>query len=441
MLMRMIFKKIRLNVIFTQRLWQGLAGLFTLFFLTKYLSVELQGWYYSFLSLAALYTIFDLGLSTALVQISAHFFVRNQWLDKGDLMGETRNEFHGLLGQSTRLYLVLSTLFSLIFIPIGLYFFSQKLPNHVVLGFSWEWPWICLILATSLNILMLPFLALIEGSGRVHEVYLLRLLQGVIGSIGCWIALMLGGALWSLVVIPFVSVIMTITWLTFAMPRLIQYAWVRNKPRLHWAYEIWPLQWRIGISWLSGYFLTQIYTPILFHYHGASVAGQMGLSLTVANMLGLLAQSWIALRVPMMAQAVGRKDWVLFDRIFKHNFKMSIVAYVLGAVLICIAYNNMLPLTSYGNRILPFIPFVGLLFVVFINHINGALAAQLRSYKKEPLVWVSFSGAFLTVPIALFMASAYSVNGVVLAILLVQLLMSLPLSIYLWIKYNRKWRS
>jgi hypothetical protein len=52
----------------------------------------------------------------------------------------------------------------------------------------------------------------------------------------------------------------------------------------------------------------QIYTPILFHYQSANVAGQMGLSLAIANMLGLLAQSWIALRVPTMAMTVGHKD-------------------------------------------------------------------------------------------------------------------------------------
>ncbi len=438
--MRKLLSQFNLNVIFTQRLWQGLAGLFTLFFLTHSLSVELQGWYYSFLSLAALYTIFDLGLSTALVQISAHFFVRNQWLEKGDIIGETRNQFHDLLGQSTQLYLVLSTFFCLLFIPIGLYFFGQKSPQQEALVYAWQWPWVCLILATSLNILMLPFLALIEGSGRIHEVYKLRLVQSVIGSIGCWIVLMMGGALWALVAVPFISFITTIIWLITKVPKLLPHAWTRNKPRLHWANEIWPLQWRIGISWLSGYFLTQIYTPILFHYHGASVAGQMGLSLTIANMLGLLAQSWIALRVPTMAQAVGRKDWTLFDHEFKHNFKVSIIAYLLGAALICGAHYYILSYTHYGNRILPFMPFVGLLLVVFINHINGALATQLRSYKKEPLVWVSFCGAFLTVPVALFMASRYSVDGVVFAILLVQLTITLPFSVYLWIKYNREWR-
>ena len=428
-----------LNIIFTQRLWQGLAGLLTLFFLTHYLSSELQGWYYSFLSFAALYTMFDLGLSTALVQISAHYFVYNQWSDKGEVIGEKRNHFHGLLGQSSRLYLIISILFFLFLIPSGLFFFSQKPPQNIV--FTWKWPWIFLILATSLNILMLPFLSLVEGSGRIQEVYRLRLVQGLIGPITCWIVLMLGGGLWSLVAVPAVSFVATCSWLTIKMPKLFSHAWTRKKSGLHWGTEIWPLQWRIGISWMSGYFLMQIYTPILFYYQSANVAGQMGLSLAIANMLGLLAQSWIALRVPTMAMAVGHKDWALLDHTFKYSFIVSIVAYLFSAILMCSVNYYVLSYSDYGDRTLPLLPFIGLLLIVFINHINGALAAQLRSYKKEPLVWISFSSAILTVPLALLLVPRHSVEGVIAAVLLVQIMLTLPLSVYLWFKYNNKWRA
>lgn len=34
--------------------------------------------------------------------------------------------------------------------------------------------------------------------------------------------------------------------------------------RVSWKTEIWPLQWRIALSWLSGYFIFQLFTPILF---------------------------------------------------------------------------------------------------------------------------------------------------------------------------------
>ena len=202
----------------------------------------------------------------------------------------------------------------------------------------------------------------------------------------------------------------------------------------------WEWGWRIGLSWLSGYLLTQIYTPILFYYQGAELAGQMGLSLTIANMLGLLALSWITRRVPLMAQAVGRKDWGLLDTVFAKDFIVSTLAFLAGALVLCGLHYFFLEKTHYANRVLAFWPFVGLLGIVFINNITGALAAQLRSFRKEPLVWVSLIGALVSVPTAFVATTYYSVEGLVVAILAIQLLFILPVSIYLWRKCNTQWR-
>ena len=78
--------------------------------------------------------------------------------------------------------------------------------------------------------------------------------------------------------------------------------------------------------------------------------------------------------------------------------------------------------------------------IVFINNITGALAAQLRSFRKEPLVWVSLIGALVSVPTVFWATTYYSVEGLVIAILSIQLLFILPVSIYLWRKCNTQWR-
>jgi hypothetical protein len=164
---------------------------------------------------------------------------------------------------------------------------------------------------------------------------------------------------------------------------------VNTTEKFLWRKEVWPLQWRVGLSWFSGYFLMQIYTPILFHYDSAKVAGQMGLSLTITNMLGLLAQSWITLRVPDMAKSVANKDWNIFDKRFKHDFFTSFLIYFAGSVLLISLVLLLNHVTHYGDRILPVFTFIGLLIVVFVNTITGSLASHLRSYKKEPFVFVA----------------------------------------------------
>jgi hypothetical protein len=324
-------------------------------------------------------------------------------------------------------------------IPAGLIFFEFKSTDIIKVAFDWKMPWLLLVIATSLNLLTLPFMAILEGSGLISEVFSIRLLQGVLGSFGFWLILVLGGGLWSSTIIPLFAFSVAISWLLLTKPNLFKNAWNKNKAYLVWSNEIWPLQWRVALGWFSGYMLIQIYTPILFYYQGAEVAGRMGLSLIIANMLGVLAQSWIARRVPMMANAVSRKDWKQFDSIFKEDFTFSVIAYLLGAFALC-SLHYLLSSSLYSQRILPFLPFLGLLFIVLVNHVNGALAVQLRSYKKEPLVWASLAGTILTVPVAFIAAAYYSVGIVVAAILSIQLTLTLPLSVYLWMKYNKALR-
>jgi len=341
------------SVILAQRLWQAGSGLVTMILIAYFLSPVQQGWYYSFLSLAALYTLFDLGLSVVLIQISAHLFVKLKWLAGGGVEGEGLGHFQALLGRSFRLYLLLALTFTLLILPAGLLFFSARDGVALLSGGQWVVPWVMLIVVTAMGILALPFLAVVEGSGRIGEVYSVRLAQGVLGSLGCWVVLAAEGGLWATIMLPTIGLLVALVWLIMMRPALICSAWQHAGKELDWRREVWPLQWRIGLSWLSGYLLTQIYTPILFHTQGAVVAGQMGLSLTIANMLGLLAQSWIARSVPAMAQAVGRADWHVLDRMFARDFVVSVVAFVGVALLLC-GLHVLLQATSYGTRLLSF---------------------------------------------------------------------------------------
>lgn len=429
-----------LVVLFAQRFWQAASGLITIILIALFLTPETQGWYYSFLSLAALYTLFDLGLALVLVQISAHLFIKMRWLTNGGIEGMNLSRIQSLIGRSSRLYLLLALAFFFLMLPVGLLFFSARGEATLPSGGHWVAPWVMLVVTTAMSMLSFPYLSVVEGSGRVGEVYGVRLVQNVLGSMACWVILANGGGLWATIMMPAMGLLVAIGWLISMRPLLLRAAWRHTGNELEWRREVWPLQWRIGLSWLSGYLLTQIYTPILFHTQGPVVAGQMGVSLTIANMLGLLAQSWIVRSIPAMAQAVGRRDWYVLDRLFARDFVVSVLAFIGGALLLG-GLHERLQSSAYGTRLLPFWPFAGLLSVALIGHIIGALAAHLRSFRREPLVWLSVTGALLTVPAATWAASIYSAEGVVLVMLGIQLLFILPASLIIWKKRNHEWRQ
>ena len=240
---------------------------------------------------------------------------------------------------------------------------------------------------------------------------------------------------------PLMSVFTIALWLKIKRPFMLLAPKNTIGAELQWKTEVWPLQWKTGLTWLCSYLITAIYTPILFHFQGAVVAGQMGLSLTIANMLGVLAQAWIARHVPAMAQAAAVRNWAELDRLFLNDLFVSTTAYLAGAAVLCGLYLYVLPLTPYQDRILPFWTFSGLLGVGLFNHFITAFASQLRSYKQEPLVWLTVTSAAIIVPCAIWASSVYSAQGVVATIFSVQLFIYLPIATWIWIKSNKIWRA
>jgi len=425
-----------LHVILAQRVWQAGSGLVTIVLITRFLTPDQQGWYYSLLSLAALYTLFDLGLSYVLVQAAAHTFIGLRWGSHGHVEGNHADRFAALAAWSTRHYLWLTVGFALIITPLGFVFFGTT-PS---LAISWQLPWLVLALSSAGALLLLPFQAIVEGSGQVAEVYAVRLAQGVVAAVVCWVALVGGAGLWAVVMAPLAAIFVQGIWLTGRKPALLSSAWNGQFRQIDWRGEIWPHQWQIGLGWLSGYLLSQVFIPVLFKTQDAVVAGQMGLSLTASNMLGLLAQSWITRHVPAMARAVATRQWDQFNSIFMRDLVLSCAAFLGSAVALCLLH-RMLRGTVYDGRLLPFWPFAGVLATGFLGHIQSSLAAQLRSFRREPLIWVSVAGALLTVTGALWGAVHYSAPGVIVAMLTIQTVVVLPASILIWRKCKRNWRT
>jgi len=322
---------------------------------------------------------------------------------------------------------------------VGYFVFIQK-SGSMIEGRTWLWPWIALLIATALNMMLLPFFAVVEGSGEISEVYSIRLLQGLIGSIFCWLVLMSGGDLWAASMVPILGAMISFIWIYKKRPQLFKIALLKEAgKKFNWSKEIWPLQWRIGVNWISLFLMSQLCTPILFYFQNSIVAGQMGLSLTIAHMLGILSQSWITRGVPHMSQAAAKKEWHILDDLFKKDFVRSMFVFLLGVIFVTIGY-RVISQSIYANRVLEFWPFLGLLIFSFFYYINIALAIQLRSYRKEPLVWVSLMGGLLIFIATAIAAKYFSVNEVILVMLVTQVFLISPASIYIWRNRNREYR-
>jgi O-antigen/teichoic acid export membrane protein len=419
--------------VLAQRVWQAGSGLVTIVLVSICLTAEQQGWNYSILSLASLYTLFELGLSIVLVQATAHLFVDLSWGPNGVVEGGAAARLESLLAWSLRYYSCLALGFVLIVAPGGYYFFSGESTS-----LAWQGPWILLAIAVALGLLPLPFQAIVEGSGEITEVYAVRLLQGVAGNISCWLLLLAGAGLWAVVAPAVATVLVQGLWLATRKWELVRLT-VRMHPAVDWRHDIWPHHWRLSVAWLSGYLTSQLYIPILFKMQGAVVAGQMGLSLTAANMLALVSQSWVVRDAPQMSRAVVLRDWSLLDALFSRDVLLSCVTFGCGAIALCVL-RWVFEGTSIAERFFSIWPLACLLLMIILVHIQQLLAAQLRSFRKEPLTWVFLVAAVLTVAGSVPSAKRFGASGVIVAALLVQAI-SLPVSIFVWKRSNRRWRG
>ena len=157
--------------------------------------------------------------------------------------------------------------------------------------------------------------------------------------------------------------------------------------------------------------------------------------LAITNLLALIAHAWVGRHATAMTQAVLRKDWATLSLICRKDLFWSTGFFLFGAATLCVAH-ELLARSNYGQRMLPFWPFVGLLAVALSSHLLGVFAAQLRAYQKEPLMWILIAGAALTAPLATWAASRYQAAGVVGTVLVIQVTFTVPAAIAVWRRFN-----
>jgi hypothetical protein len=369
--------------------WQLLAEPITLLLIARFFTPELQGFYYTFASLLALQSFVELGLYLVIVNVASHEWAHLHLDETGRIDGDP--EARSRLVSLGRLIFVWYAVASIIFVigvsAVGAIFFARNLHD----GIAWQGPWLAVVGLSGVLLWALPFNSLLEGCGQIATINRFRLQQLVLSSLALWGTLALGGGLWALAIAVGAKVLRDLYLLLVRYRRFFAPFLVRpTGATIHWRAEIWPMQWRLALSGAVNYFAFSLFTPVMFRYHGATVAGQMGMTLAAITGLQAIALAWVQTKVPQFGVLVARRDYATLDRFFYRTSLVSLLAILLGAAS---TWGVLLTLGLIGHplagRLLSPLPAGFFLLAVVVMQVSQCQTAYLRAHKREPIVVLS----------------------------------------------------
>lgn len=420
-----------------------IGGFITMLLVLFNFSPELQGFYYTFASFAALQVFAEMGLASVIITVISHEWAHLKINDNGVIKGNRKvlEKLFGLTDFAIRWFLVGSIAFFILTLIIGCYFFWNKAGMSG--GVSWLLPWIAFVFVLSLNILLVPFWAILEGCNQLLSVYKFRITISVVANIAAWISIILGAGLW----VCSINILMVVLISTYMIKKeysifFYQLYFRKNSvKKFTWIKEVLPLQWRITISWISGYLSFSLFVPVLFHYHGAVVAGQMGVTLSLIAALSSISASWMAVLAPKFGILIARGQYQELDTaLYKSLTGIYLGSIALGTLIyLSVVFINYFDMPISKKFLTP--NSTGLFIAATIMQIiTLPFSTYLRAHKKEPMLGISVVSGIFIGCVVLFGASNWGVNEVAAGYLIVSILLC-PISISIWYKKKLEWHG
>ncbi|GHV46173.1 hypothetical protein AGMMS49546_33680 [Spirochaetia bacterium] len=156
-----------------------------------------------------------------------------------------------------------------------------------------------------------------------------------------------------------------------------------------WKKEVFPLFMKYAISFASGYFIYQIYTPLMHYFHGPVYSGKIGISIALVSSINGISYIWLYTITPKINMLISQKKWNILDSLVRKRTILSLGTYlciVLILFIFLIFFRNFWVIPKIIDRFLPSVPLIICLGSYFINLLLSSWGLYLRGHKKELFV-------------------------------------------------------
>lgn len=355
-----------------------------------------QGIYYALNSMFAINIFFDFGISIILIHFVSSYRA-NLKISNYDLDGSIESiNLLNLFGRFIfKWYLLASLFLFILFLLYGFFLFKEQSYSHVNLNLL-----ILLIAITfSLNFLLSPIFLFLEGLNNLKSVYIFKIIQSGFSYLLFHISLIFDLRLLSLFVFQFSSLILVL-FFVFKYRNFIKKVFLNNlniSQSFNWKQKFLPLQLKIGLSSISGFLVFSTFVPIAFKLYGPIYAGQLGLCLTICSSAMNLASGFIAPTISKFGHLVSINKITTAYNLMKSVTIRIVFLSILYFFTLILAYFIMYEFDfTILDRLLPISDLV-IFFISYLLIISSLPASSfLRSFKEEPLFFISISSGVIT---------------------------------------------
>lgn len=398
-----------------------------------FLNPAMQGYWFTFISLAGFSGLANLGFSTIVMQFSAHEFAFLHFSEDGSIAGDSGHLvklacFFKFVLKWVGWTLVL--VFPIIMIA-GWYFLKQRSGN-----INWQLPWFLYSLVTAWLFINSSLGCFFQGCDSVKKIQSIELKGAIATTITTLSCLYLGFGLNTLVISTFIHCLVVFYLLVIEFKILIlQLLHLSSNYSYSWFKEFFSLMWRYAISWSSGMLMTQLFTPLAFNFYGPVVAGKIGFTMTLWTSAKWLVYSFFTSAIPKINMMAELKEWIKMDKFVRGRFFTTVGLYILGSATFFILYIIFYDKFFVFKRLADFWLILAICINEFCSLIINNGEIYLRAFKEDPTMPISVVVGIFIALSSYYIAQNFNSVYLFLGSLMAYIFFSIP--VIFWMVYKR----
>ena len=412
-----------------------LFNFFTSFVVIFNFSEINQSIYFTITSLFFIQTFVELGFNSVLLHFVGHsrknIFIGNNFSS----YDFSKNIDLLALAKFSKLWVLCASIILFIVLIFSGLFVLSDFKTHGIFTL-----WIFIALFFTLSFIIQPIYIFLDAIGMLRSVCYLKLIQNISLNIPLCILIIYQFELISLLISQIISFFVIFLFIFIKFKSLIRKLFFDNLNNIFfdWKRKFLPMQWRIAVSSICGYFIFFSYTPLTFKYIDPIIAGKIGFTFTILAGFRSLVSSILNPYVSKYAFLISRKKYKLLNKFIKKNtyliLYLSFLFFIFYFLLILLI--KFYDISIYNKLLDPYL--TGLLFIGnFLICLSLPISTYLRSFRVEPLMNLSIVSSLIAISFNIVACIYQSVEIMIYSFLFIQILI-IPL---IFVKYKNKMQT